>query len=103
MNAHELARILLQGPDLPVAVHANGYNYASGLNADAHTHGRLVVAVMHHYSGAHICIGNLYKSLVNAPNWYITSVIHGHIDFDNATFWRNGKDYVTREHLLRGP
>lgn len=56
MTAHELAKLLLDGPDLPVATHANGHSYSS--EADARSHGKINVARAPHYTGEHIMIGN---------------------------------------------
>lgn len=75
MNSHDLARILLDGPNLPIATHTNNHTYAS--KADACSHGRLKVGVLKHYGGDHIVIGNISKRNINSPNWYVTEMIEG--------------------------
>ena len=67
MTTHELAQRLLDGPDLPVATHANNHTYMSGVDPD-----RLRLALLHTYGGDHILIGNPYREDINRPNWYIT-------------------------------
>lgn len=67
MTSHELARILLAEPDLPVATHASNHEAWEPMR----------VAVMHHYTGNHIIIGNMSKKNLNRPNWYITRMITG--------------------------
>jgi hypothetical protein len=67
MNTHELARLLLTLPDLPVATHANNHTYASKSDS-----GSVLVGLLHHYCGDHIIIGNPSKKDLNHPNYYIT-------------------------------
>lgn len=59
MNSHELARVLLAGPDLPVALVSMGYTYCS----DEHcfTHGDMQVKVLHVWSKdrEHVVIGHM--------------------------------------------
>jgi len=77
MTAHELARILLNGPNLPVATHANNHDYFSKPSADGISHGKLKVGLAHHYAGDHVIIGNLSKLNLNKPNWYVKKMLHG--------------------------
>lgn len=70
MNAHELAKILLDGPDLPIATHANNHT-ADGDNT-------MRVTVMRVFGGdANVCIGNLSRRHVNYPNEYVITEIDG--------------------------
>ena len=82
MNSHELARILLEQPDMPVATHSNNHTYSS--KGDACTHGKLKIGLLKHYSGDHIVIGNISKMNINKPNWYVEKMIHG----DAPKEWR---------------
>lgn len=82
MNSHELAKILLSLPDLPVATHANNHTYAS--YGDRGSHGPLKVGLLKHYSGDHIVIGDISKRNINKPNWYVTEMFHG----DAPEEWR---------------
>lgn len=75
MKSHELARLLLTLPDLPVATHAHNHTYSSG--AQENSHGPLKVGLLAHYSGKHIVIGDISKRNINAPNWRITEMYHG--------------------------
>ncbi len=60
MTSHELARLLLTGPDLPVATHANNHTYNSEDHSDSH--GKLKVDVyVSNYGTKSVCIGNQYK------------------------------------------
>lgn len=77
MTSHELAKILLENDDLPIAVFANNHTYSS--KSDSCSHGTLKVGRLYHYSGEHIIIGNVYKKDINNPNWYITDMIHGDV------------------------
>jgi hypothetical protein len=57
MKAHELARKLLDGPDLPVATYANNHVYYSQANAE--THGKLNIVVDNNYDGDYVMIGDV--------------------------------------------
>lgn len=76
MNSHELARFLLQLPDLPVATHANNHDYFSN---QLH---KLRIGLAHHYSGQYILIGNFDRRELNPPNWYVEKVLVGYISED---------------------
>lgn len=75
MMSHDLARLLLEQPDLPIATHANNHTYMS--KADAGSHGSVRVGLLHTYGGEHIIIGNFYKMDLNGSNWHVTKMIHG--------------------------
>ena len=75
MNSHELARLLLTLPDLPVATHANNHTYMSGI--DATSHGPLKVGRLHTYGGDHIVLGNISKRQINPPNWSVKDMLRG--------------------------
>lgn len=75
MTSHELARLLLEMPDLPVATHAHNHTYMSGVNE--HTHGSLKIGRLETYGGPHIVIGDISKRNMNKPNWYISEMLHG--------------------------
>ena len=84
MNSHDLAKLLLTLPDLPIATHANNHTYASG--GDTRSHGPLKVGLLKHYSGEHIVLGNISKRNLNAPNWYVTQMFHGDAPEEWARF-----------------
>lgn len=72
MTSHDLARLLLTLPDLPVATHANNHTYMSGLRGAPLKVGRL-----HTYGGDHIVLGNIGKRNINGSNWHVTEMLHG--------------------------
>jgi hypothetical protein len=76
MLSHDLARILLEGPNLPIATHANNHTYSIGsskllpickvgIYADSH--------------GDHILIGNISKRNIYGVNGHIKSMIFGDV------------------------
>lgn len=75
MNSHELARRLLELPDLPVATHALNHTYMAGLQE--RTHGGLKVGLLHTYGGDHIVIGDIGRKNLNHPNWYVKTMYIG--------------------------
>ena len=69
MRAHDLARILLEGPDLPVATHANNHTSDSEYTR---------VCIMKMFGGEHhVCIGNISRKHINYPNEYVIAEIDG--------------------------
>lgn len=82
MKSHELAKLLLTLPDLPIATQAMNHTYAS--LGDTFSHGSLKVGLLKHYSGEHIVIGDISKKNINKPNWYITEMYLG----DAPDEWR---------------
>ena len=70
MNSHELAKLLLEYPDMPIAVSANNHEYFS-------TESDFKIALAHHYSGEFLMIGNMGKMDLNSPNWYLRKVLYG--------------------------
>ena len=75
MTSHELARRLLDLPDLPVATHANNETYAS--QDDHGPCGALKIGLLTHYAGDHIVVGSISKMNLNAPNWFVSKMLHG--------------------------
>jgi hypothetical protein len=75
MTSHELARLMLEWPDLPVATHANNHTYMSGI--DRTSHGPLKVGRLATYGGDHLVIGNISKRHINKPNWYVVEMLLG--------------------------
>jgi len=73
MTTHELAKLLLTLPDLPVATSAKGHLYIGA--TDSGSHGSLKVGRLHTYAGDHIVIGESVND--NRPNWYVAEVLHG--------------------------
>jgi len=58
-------------PGLPVATHANNHSFMS------RTDGYVKVALLEHYAGEHIIIGNMSRRALNPPNWRIKEMLHG--------------------------
>lgn len=75
MLSHELAKILLENDNLPIATHAMNNTYAS--NGDSISHGKCKVGILKHYSGLHIVIGDISKRNMNKPNWHVIDMIYG--------------------------
>lgn len=75
VTSHEIARLLLSLPDLPIATHAHGHTYSCG--SDWFTHGPLRVGRLHHYGGDHIVIGDFHDWKTNYPNHYVTELYVG--------------------------
>ena len=75
MKTHDLAKLLLTLPDLPVATFALNHTYMSGI--DSTCHGPLKVGRLRTCGGDHIVIGNISKKQINPPNWYVAEMIHG--------------------------
>lgn len=75
MQSHELARLLLTLPNLPVATQALNHTYMS--STDASTHGPLKIGLLHTCGGDHIVIGDISKRQINPPNWFVTEMLHG--------------------------
>ena len=70
MRSHDLAKILLAGPDLPIATHANNHT-ADGRNT-------VRVGIMKSFDGEYnVCIGNLSRRHINYPNDHIIAEIDG--------------------------
>lgn len=73
MKSHDLARLLLSYPDLPMASYANGHTYMSAKDSDSH--GPMRVGTLETSAGQHIVIGNLSKRMINPPNWWISEAL----------------------------
>jgi hypothetical protein len=77
MNSHDLARVLLAAPNLPVATHAMNHEYLSA--ADGMSHGPLMVGILESYAGRHILIGNFHRRMLNPPNWHVSEMLRGDV------------------------
>lgn len=75
MTSHELAKVLLANPDLPVATHAKNHTYIDSV--DKTKFSSLKVGLLESYGGQHIIIGDMSKLNINKPNWYISRMIVG--------------------------
>lgn len=74
MTAHELARILLKCPDLPVATMANGHQYQS--ENHLHSHGPLQIGVhVANYGTKALTIGN-GLDYANTNNFHPFEILH---------------------------
>ncbi len=68
MKAHDLAKILLDGPNLPIATHANNHTASNC---------RIRVCTIKTANTESIGIGNFLRKLVNYPNEYVLEEIDG--------------------------
>ena len=76
MTVTELIEILKScDQSLPVATLANNHDYFS--KSDGISHGCLRVVLCHHYGGDHVMIGNVGRTALNPPNWYVTAILDG--------------------------
>jgi hypothetical protein len=74
MTTHELARLLLSYPDLPVAITAMGHTYSEEMHRGSR--GPLEIGTMKSYVGDHIVVGDMLQHSNNYPNSYITHVLY---------------------------
>ncbi|MEE8115147.1 MAG: hypothetical protein V3T23_12435 [Nitrososphaerales archaeon] len=75
MNSHDLAKILLEAPNLPVATHANNHTAS---------HKNIKVGLLKSSGGKagtadSVVIGNMSRRRVNFPNEYIVDMVHGEL------------------------
>lgn len=71
MKSHDLARLLLELPNLPIATHAHNHTFSS--IGDRFAHGDCKVGLLAHYSGDHIIIGDFQANYRNGDNWKVVS------------------------------
>jgi hypothetical protein len=79
MTSHELAKKLLELPDLPIATHADNNTYMS-LEDKRFGIENCNIGLLESYLGQHIVIGNFYHADINKPNWYVSKMFYGHLD-----------------------
>lgn len=72
MTTHDLAIMLLECPDLPVAVHANNHTFMAGM-------GEIKVGLLGGYAGDHVVIGNIQEADLNGKNWYIKKMLKSEV------------------------
>jgi len=73
VTSHELARLLLTLPDLPVATSAHGHVYSEEMHRSSH--GPLEFGRLHTYAGEHLVVGNMVEYIRNKPNYYTTDIL----------------------------
>lgn len=73
-SSHDLARLLLSVPDMPVSTHANNHTSAGE---------SFKVGLMQSRHGQSILIGNFSRKHINHPNEYVTEVLSGENVPDN--------------------
>lgn len=98
MTSHELAKILLGLPNLPVAVVAHTHVYCA-------TEGEIKVGRLHHYAGDHLVIGHPTKGNLNGSkerggNWWIEEMYVGEMDKESPHFM-DGKWNFPDEKVAR--
>jgi len=75
MMSHDLAKLLLDSENLPVATHANNHTNC----------GAVKVGVMHSEfasDGKLVVIGNFSRMRINYPNEYVTDMWYGEVPED---------------------
>ena len=77
MLSHDLAKLLLAGPNFPIATHALNHTYMS--KADAISHGPVKVGKLETRNGSYIIIGNMHYKDLGMSNCHITDMYHGEI------------------------
>ena len=75
MRSHDLAKILLDNPDMNIATFTNNHYYLS--KSDSQSHGSINVATVDTYAGQHIMIGNMYRKDIDSENCMIKKDIYG--------------------------
>jgi len=75
MGSHELARLLLTFPDLPIALTVFSHLYCSVNHAESH--GKLKIGLLHTYRGDRILLGDISKRQINPPNEYVKEMLLG--------------------------
>lgn len=92
MNSHDLARILLSKPNLPIATHANNHTYESGENRDSH--GPLNVALAEGCNGnKYMLIGNFNKERFDCHNERVVEEYDvKEFQFQRKSSWICGND-----------
>jgi hypothetical protein len=83
MTSHELAKLLLENEDLPIASHADN-------NDSFSLQSTFRVGKCMHYLGMHIIVGNFSRKNLNGTNWHITEMITEDIPYE-WTGWANWK------------
>lgn len=68
LSSHELAKILLTLPDLPIATFAN--------NHLADKNNRFNIGILDHYAGQQLVIGNGVNNCQNKPNWCTSKILY---------------------------
>jgi hypothetical protein len=73
MKSHDLAKLLLEIPNLPMAVLAHGHLYSASANQVSH--GPLQTGILRHYAGPHIIVGNMLDCIQPHDNWSVEEII----------------------------
>lgn len=76
-SSHELARLLLTLPDMPVATHANNHTFVSA------EIGRFRIGKLETPFGPHLVIGNMTQLNINYPALYVSQVYDGGVEIPN--------------------
>jgi hypothetical protein len=75
MTSHDLARLLLTLPELPIATVGTGSPYL--ISADLLSHGPLKVGVLGTYVGDHLVVGPMLEyTCNNKPNWFVKTILY---------------------------
>ena len=74
ITSHQLARILLDLPDLPFCSSAHGSTYSERMNGCSH--GPLMIGVLQSYAGDHIVVGDMLERIDNGANWKVKEILY---------------------------
>lgn len=93
MTSHELARLLLEHPDLPVATQA-----LNSTNKPGRWSGAVNIGIMEDSTRAQwLLIGDFSRRRINYPNEYVVEVLHS--KYDVPEDWPRYEEHRTRVEL----
>ena len=73
-SSHDLAKLLLTLPDMPIATHAHNHTFISDTESNGFKIGRLETS-----NGPHLIIGNISKLNINRPSWWVSEMYLGKV------------------------
>ena len=73
-SSHELAKLLLAMPDMPIAIHAHNHTFISNSEKHGFKIGRLETEY-----GTHIVIGNITRLNIDRPRMWISEMYLGDV------------------------
>lgn len=93
MKSHELAKLLLDFPNLPIAIGTFGHVYASATDIDSHC--TLKIGLLETYGGQHLVIGNNFDNL-ECSNRHVSKILHTE-SWDVKKYIANTKENFKRK------
>lgn len=73
MKTHDLAKILLESKNLPIALHVFGHTYI--FESNKVSHGGVSIGILESCYGDHIIIGSFDKENIDCSNYSITEML----------------------------